>query len=116
MAKLESENDGFKLVILESPFNGDVERNTEYARKCMRDCFMRGEFPFASHLLYTQDGILDDTIPKERELGIWAGLTWGKHAKATVVYTDLGISEGMKQGIARAEEEGRGIEYRVLGD
>lgn len=68
------------LVILESPFAGDIEKNLKYARKCMRDCFMRGELPFASHLLYTQDGILNDDLPKERMLGIDAGLCWGKFA------------------------------------
>ena len=103
-----------KLVILESPFKGDVEKNIEYARKCMRDCFMRGEFPFASHLLYTQDGILDDTKQDERKLGIEAGLTWGSFAYKTVVYTDLGISEGMKEGIKKAKRESRQIEYRSL--
>ena len=102
------------LVILESPFAGDVEKNLEYARKCMRDCFMKGEFPFASHLLYTQDGILDDSLPGERKLGIRAGLCWGEFASKTVVYTDLGISEGMKQGIERAREEGRVIEMRKI--
>lgn len=103
-----------RLVILESPFNGDVEENIKYARRCMRDCFLKGDFPFASHLLYTQEGILDDTIPNERKLGIEAGLNWGRLAKATIVYTDLGISEGMKQGIERAEREGRKVEYRSL--
>jgi len=102
------------LVILESPFAGDIEKNLEYARKCMRDCFMRGEFPFASHLLYTQDGILDDDLPKERKLGICAGLCWGKFASKTVVYTDLGISEGMGKGIEMAKEEGREVEMRKL--
>ncbi len=105
-----------KLVIVESPFNGDVEKNIEYTKKCMRDCFMRGEFPFASHLLYTQKGLLDDTIPEERKLGIEAGLTWGKYAGATIVYTDLGISEGMKQGIERAKKDGRPIEFRKLDE
>ena len=94
------------LVIIETPYAGDIEKNLKYARLCMRDCFMRGEFPFASHLLYTQEGILDDTIPEERKLGINAGLTWGRFASKTVVYTDLGITEGMNQGIERAEEEG----------
>ena len=103
-----------KLVIIESPFAGNVEKNLEFARACMKDCFMRGEFPFASHLLYTQKGILDDTIPEERKLGINAGLTWGKFAELTVVYTDLGITEGMKKGIERAKEEGRKIEMRKL--
>ncbi len=104
------------LVILESPYAGDIEKNLKYARLCMRDCFMRGEFPFASHLLYTQDGILDDTIPEERKLGINAGLTWGKNASKTVVYTDLGVTEGMKQGIERAKKEGRVVEMRKLED
>ncbi|MFH1358598.1 MAG: hypothetical protein ABIH37_01790, partial [archaeon] len=58
-----------KLVILESPFNGDVKKNIKYAKLCMKDCFKRGEYPFASHLLYTQDEILDDTNPEERKLG-----------------------------------------------
>lgn len=105
---------GEVLVILESPFAGDVEKNLKYARKCMRDCFMKGEFPFASHLLYTQEGILDDDLPEERKLGIDAGLCWGKFANKTVVYTDLGITEGMKEGIERAKSEGRVVEMREI--
>jgi hypothetical protein len=80
----------------------------------MRDSLLRGEFPFVMHLLYTQDGILNDDIPSERNLGIEAGLAWGKYASKTVVYTDLGMSPGMEQGIQRAKEEGREIEYRKL--
>ena len=101
-------------VILESPFAGDIERNIDYARKCMRDSLIKGEFPIASHLLYTQDGILDDTIPEERKLGILAGLEWGKQAEKTVVYTDYGISSGMEWGIKSAQENNREIEYRTI--
>ena len=103
-----------KLVVLESPFKGDIEKNLEYARECMKDCFTRGEFPFASHLLYTQEGILDDDIPKERMLGINAGLAWGENAEKTVVYTDLGITSGMEFGIERAKSKGRPVEYRSI--
>ena len=39
-----------KLVILESPYAGDVEANVEYARACVRDSLSRGEAPIASHL------------------------------------------------------------------
>ena len=102
------------LVIIESPFAGDVETNIKFARACMRDSLNRGESPFAMHLLYTQDGILDDDIPEERNLGIEAGLAWGKFAIRTVVYTNLGITEGMEKGIQRAKDEGREIEYREL--
>lgn len=80
----------------------------------MRDCFKRGEFPFASHLLYTQRGILRDSNADERILGIKAGLIWGKHAQKTVVYTDRGISEGMKYGIQEAHKQNRPVEYRTL--
>jgi len=103
-----------RLVVIESPFAGDVEKNIRYARACMKDCLMRGEFPFASHLLYTQEGILDDDIPEERALGIAAGFCWSQNAEATVVYTDLGISGGMELGIARARKEGRAVEMRRL--
>lgn len=103
-----------KLIILESPFAGNVKENIKYARRCMRDCFMKGEYPFASHLLYTQEGVLDDNEISERNLGINAGLEWGKHAFKTVVYTDLGISKGMKFGIELAKKEERTIEYRKL--
>jgi len=109
-------NEKNKLVIVETPFKGDNEKNIQYARACLRDCFMRGEYPFASHLLYTQPGILDDNIKKERELGIKAGLCWGKFASKTVIYTDLGISGGIKKGIERAKNDGRKIEYRKLRD
>lgn len=104
-----------RLVILESPYAGDVERNIKYARACLRDSLVRGDAPLASHLLYTQPGVLNDSIPAEREWGIAAGLAWGAAAAATVVYTDLGITEGMAYGIDQARADGRVIEYRQLG-
>jgi hypothetical protein len=101
-------------VILESPFAGNVKLNIAYARACLRDSLLRGEAPIASHLLYTQPGVLDDNDPDERALGINAGLAWGCEAKRTVVYTDLGISRGMRYGIERANKEGRPVEDRTL--
>lgn len=103
-----------KRVILESPFAGDVEANIAYARAAMADCLHRGEAPLASHLLYTQPGILDDDVPGERDLGIEAGLIWGAQAEATVVYIDRGISRGMQFGIDRALKEGRPVHRRTL--
>lgn len=103
-----------RLVILESPFAGDVEANVAYARACVRDALNRGEAPLASHLLYTQEGITNDDIPEQRTLGIEAGLAWLKHAAASVVYTDRGISPGMRIGIERAKALGVPVEYRQL--
>lgn len=101
-------------VVIESPFAGDIEKNIAYARKCMADCLKRGEAPLASHLLYTQDGILDDDIPEERALGIEAGFVWGEQAEKVVVYQDFGVSSGMQLGIDRAIARGIPIEYRNL--
>lgn len=111
---MNSRSEKLLLVVLESPYAGDVEANVDYARKCMHDCFLRGEAPYASHLLYTQPGILDDNVPDERKLGIDAGLQWGELAAKTVVYTDRGISKGMQYGIERAKSAGRPIEFRSL--
>ena len=104
-----------KLVILESPFAGDVEKNIEYARACVRDSLLRGEAPIASHLLYTQPGVLNDDVPAERQHGIDAGLAWRAVADGSVVYTDLGISKGMEYGIAAAKAAGKTIEFREIG-
>lgn len=103
-----------KLVIIESPFAGDEESNIEYARRCVRDSLNRGEAPIASHLLYTQEGILNDDVPEERQHGIEAGLAWRRVADMSVVYTDRGISEGMAYGIRAAKEAGVPVVYRSL--
>ncbi len=103
-----------RLVYLESPLAGDVERNIAYARACMRDALARGEAPFASHLLFPQPDILDDDVPSQRRLGMEAGFAWAIAADATVVYTDLGVSRGMQEGINRAESIGRPVEYRTI--
>jgi len=107
-----------KLVILESPFAATneytVEENIEYARKCVRHSLSLGEAPIASHLLYTQDGILDDDIPEERQWGIDAGLAWKEVAQGSVVYIDRGISKGMEYGIKAAEAAGLTVEFRKI--
>lgn len=103
-----------RRVIIESPFAGDVKRNIEYTRACMADSLKRGEAPFASHILYTQEGILDDLDAVERKLGIEAGFEWGKVAELVAVYHDHGISVGMQLGIERAEKQGLPIEYRKI--
>lgn len=104
-----------RLVIVESPYAGKVRRNVRYARACLRDCLLRREAPFASHLLYTQPGVLRDGTRRERRLGMEAGFCWALMAEATVVYEDYGISPGMSLGIEMAHAAGRPVEYRALG-
>ena len=101
-----------KRVILESPYAGNIEKNIKYARECLKDSLMRGEAPIASHLLHTQ--VLNDDIPEERDIGINAGLKWLWVSDLMAVYTDLGISLGMKKAIDEATIQDIKIEYRKI--
>lgn len=101
------------LVIIESPYAGEVERNVKYAQRCMHNSLLKGEAPFISHLLYTQ--CLDDKIPEERKMGMDAGWEYIRVSDYSVVYKDYGISDGMEKGIEIAEKLGHRIEYREIG-
>lgn len=106
-----------KLVIVESPYRGattdEQQRNVIYARRAIKDCLERGESPLASHLLYTQ--VLNDGMLMDRKLGIEAGLAWLAAADYQVIYTDYGISEGMKSATEAGEKLGKQIFYRFIG-
>lgn len=108
-----------KLVVVESPYAGAntvaISMNVRYAQAAMADCLRRGEAPYASHLLYTQVGVLDDNKPEERALGITAGFAWGAKADLRVFYVDLGWSRGMKAALVKYRAEGLRYTFRVLG-
>lgn len=102
-------------VAIESPYAGETDLNIRYVCACMADCLARGEAPYASHALYTLPGVLDDTKPKERALGINAGFVFAATCGTRVVYEDLGRTAGMHAGIQHAMSIGQRIEYRTLG-
>ena len=99
---------------MESPFAGDIDRNIKYAKLAIQDCLNRGEAPIASHLLFTQEGILNDDDLTERALGICAGLSWVRRADAMVVYEDHGRSRGMQEAITYAIRHSIPVEYRFI--
>jgi len=105
-------------VIIESPYAGhgeDLELNERYLDGCLLDSLSRGEAPFASHGLYTRNGVLDDTIPDERRKGINAGFEWRQVAHFTAFYGDLGITKGMVMGLEHAIRESCPVVFRSLG-
>jgi hypothetical protein len=106
--------ENMKRIILESPYAGNIERNVKYARKCVRDSLSRNEAPIASHLIYTQKGILRDEIEEERQWGIDAGLAWGKVADKHVFYIDYGMSKGMSYAKEYATKNNIEIEFRKI--
>lgn len=116
-------------VVIESPYSGDIEGNIEYLLECMHDSYyVRKEAPIASHLLYTRlpkskivtesfsgGHVADHPDSRHgREHGIQCGFLWNQHADIVAVYTDHGISQGMKYGIANAEKQGTQVEYRSI--
>lgn len=101
-----------KLVVIESPFAGDVQRNKNYLEQCVHDCLLRGESPYASHGFFTQ--YLDDTNPVQRSLGIQAGLEWSRVADKVVFYLDYGWSPGMKAAHEWHMAQGHEIETRTI--
>lgn len=105
-----------KRVVLESPYSGDIKRNVLYARRATRDSILRGESPSPMHLVHTQPGILRDEVPEERALGIAAHILWIEVADAVVVYTDYGISSGMRAAEDEAAKLGKPIIYRKIGE
>ena len=107
-----------KLVYICSPFRGDYEQNTEYARSYCEVIlrYISDVIPLAPHLYFPQ--FLDDTDPDERELGLEAGLALLDICDEIWVYGIENPSEGMKAEIEHAKK--RGIQIRdgfgVTGD
>lgn len=99
-----------RLVIIESPYSGDVRRHKAYLQACILDSLRRGESPYASHQMLTE--ALDDSIPEERKLGMNAVHPWRAAAHATAVYADRGLSGGMAWGVSGA----RALQYRQYRD
>ncbi len=107
-----------RLTVLESPFRATVyytqEQHRLYLYHCLADCYRRGEAPMASHHLAPE--VLNDDDDYERALGIRCGTAWGKYADLIAVYSDLGVSQGMKDAIAYYKSLNKPIEWRRLPD
>lgn len=101
-----------KLVVLESPYSGDVVSNKAYLQECIRDCVRRGESPYASHQMLTE--AFNDLDPHERALGITVGFAWRRVAAITVFYVDRGWSRGMRLALDDCESNGLPYEERTL--
>ena len=99
-----------KLVVLESPYAGNVTFNKFYARHCLMHSLLRGEAPFMGHLLYTQ--VLNDNVSYEREKGICCHIAWINACDAVILYLDYGKSAGMIEAEKYALSVGKKIEYR----
>jgi hypothetical protein len=120
-----------RLAVIESPYSADsivaFARNVRYARAAVLDAIQLGYAPLASHLLYTQEGILSEATPEERARGIACGhvpyrysaklfdmATDSDHRMVCLVYPDLGITAGMLAGIKEAKTHCCRVYHRTL--
>lgn len=92
-----------KLVYICSPYAGDIESNTRFAKAACRYAAEQDCAPVAVHLLYPQ--ILDDAVPAQREIGIRMGLRVLASCDELWICGSR-ISHGMSCEIAKAERLG----------
>lgn len=92
-----------KIIYVASPYAGDIQKNTEFVKRACRHVMNEGHAFFAPHLLYPN--LLDDSQPRERQLGIDMGLAMLEHCDELWCYGER-ISHGMMQEIAVADSLG----------
>lgn len=100
-----------KIIYAASPYAGDIEKNTEFAKKACRHIMEQGHVFFAPHLLYP--AILDENQPKERQLGMEMGIAMLPACDELWCYGDH-ISQGMMMEMEEARQMGIPIR-RVTG-
>ena len=88
------------IVYICSPFAGDIEKNVVATRTYSRFAVEQGYIPIAPHLLFPQ--FLDDSDPKERELGLFFGNAIMSKCSEVWVFGSH-ISSGMEAEIKRAK-------------
>lgn len=89
------------MVYVCSPYRGDVKRNKEYAREIANVVIEGKAVPIVPHLYITE--ILNDENPADREKGLKMCLELVERCNFMIVGERFGITEGMKQEIAKAK-------------
>ena len=104
-----------KKIYVASKYAGDIAANVEKAIWCCRYVIEQGFMPVASHLLYPQ--ILNDNLPRERELGLKFGLALLATCDEVWVFTAGGeISPGMEREIEGAKRLGIPVRKLEMGE
>lgn len=96
------------IVYICSPYAGDVEGNTQAARRYSRFAVEKGYIPIAPHLLFPQ--FLNDSDPKERQLGLFFGNALMSKCSEVWVFGSR-ISAGMESEIDRAKWKNYRLRY-----
>ena len=96
------------IIYVCSPYAGDIESNAAAARRYSRFAVESGYIPIAPHLLFPQ--FLNDTDPRERELGLFFGNALMSKCSEVWVFGET-ISPGMAAEIRRARWKNYRLRY-----
>ena len=96
------------IVYICSPYAGDVERNTENARRYSRYAVEQHCVPITPHIYFSQ--FMNDNIPDERDIAIF--MNWVLMSKCAELWVfGTIISKGMQAEIDRAKRKHMRIRY-----
>ena len=115
------------LIILESPYSGDIPTHVAYAQRAMHNSREKGEIVIIPHLLWTQHHLAptyfvcdwDDKYEVKnggREESLKQICKLRKMADKIVFYMDYGMSSGMKDGLEQCKRENIPYEERYIGN
>ena len=96
------------IVYICSPFTGEIEKNIKAAQDYSRFAVDKGYIPIAPHLLSPQ--FLNDTDPKERQLGLFFGNALMSKCSEVWVFGSR-VSAGMEAEINRAKWKNYRLRY-----
>jgi hypothetical protein len=99
-----------KIIYVASPYAGDIEKNTAFAKRACRHVMNEGHAFFAPHLLYP--ALLCDDVSAERQLGLNMGIAMLSRCDELWCYGDH-ISQGMCLEIEEAVRLGIPV-HRVI--
>jgi hypothetical protein len=114
------------VVVLESPYSGDIPLHIVYGQRAMADARTRGEIVLMPHLLWTQHHLaphfyVDDwdekyEIPNGgRDVSLEQIKVLRERADKVIFYTDYGMSSGMQHGLDHCKAKGIPYETRSIG-
>lgn len=115
-----------RIVVIESPYSGNIAKNVMYAQRAMLDARKRGEIALVPHLLWTQHYQCPDVFVSDyddkykvegcgREESLEQIKTLRRLANKVVFYLDYGMSPGMNDAVKDCKENGYACEERYIG-
>ena len=102
-----------KLIIICSPYSGNILKNTYKAQEYCKYVYRQGHIPFAPHLFFPR--FLNEHNREEREVGIQLGIEILKRADELWIFGNT-VTNGMKQEIEAAKKFNKIIKYFIEED